>query len=153
MRVMCDSLGSSFGATLTGDISQVDFNVTMGNINIHVDWDQLANNGYSISDVQSSGALTLAAAVADAIQVWYNVSQDLPSCIDWQGVYSSKRRSSGVSRMRPPKDMLKLKLKDDLPLSASRPTSVTCTASKADMTATNAWNALTCNEGINLVNW
>jgi len=104
MQVMCEPLAADFGITVDGDVENVQFTVRAdssssgggaaegGAVEVHVDWDVTSNNAYSVADVESSGAPQLIAAVAQAIQVWYNVTGELDSCIDWQQLQQQQRK-------------------------------------------------------------
>jgi len=168
---MCDYVAQDYGVKITGQPENVDFTVTIGNVSVSANWNQVTNNGYSSDDLTASGALNLISAVAQGIQVWYNVTQDLPTCIGWESsattVDTEVKEStttdvSGASsestkyilprtvrrspRLHPATTVHK-------PTAGPGPKTTKCTASKDVMTAGNAWNTLTCNEGINLINW
>jgi hypothetical protein len=155
MQVMCNDLAADFGVEISGDTQEVQFSVKTGSVVVDVDWDATSNNGYSMADVSESGALKLASAVAQSIQVWYNVTGTLPACIDWasgsapnaeqkqSASVASHARPSPLSRHRAPLPEERFSDKHD----------GVCTGTSADIDVMTAWNALVCNEGINLVNW
>lgn len=161
MQVMCSELAADFGVEISGDTQQVQFSVKTGSVAVNVDWDATSNNGYSMTDVSESGALKLASAVAQSIQVWYNVTGTLPSCIDWasgsapnlehtqEAKMPSHARPNPLSRHRSPNNPM-MQLSSE-PLSNKQ--DGICSGTSADIDAMTAWNALVCNEGINLVNW
>lgn len=169
MQVMCEPLGKDFDVRITGNTSAVDFTVATGGVEVHADWDKTSNNNYAQSDVTASGAPQLLAAVAQAIQVWYNVSSDMPACIDWQ--QQAYQRVSLTSERELPQYSLSRHARraarsDGVQVSSATETvpevitpadsstkSNTCTLSPGSFDAGTAWNALVCNEGINLVNW
>jgi lysosomal Pro-X carboxypeptidase len=178
MQVMCNPLATDFGARISGNPDKVDVTVAVGKVEVHVDWDKTTNNGYSQADVTASGALDLVSAVAQSIQVWYNVSGELPSCVDWATLSSgaplprgantpdlprhsmSKQARRGLHATQSEKAQQQSKPKDvtqQQTVSAEGPTTAssatTCTLPMTSLDAGTAWNALTCNEGINLVNW
>lgn len=171
MQVMCAPLGEDFNVTISGDPSAVDFTVTAGNVEVSVDWDKTSNNKYTQADVASSGALDLLAAVAQSIQVWYNVSADLPSCIDWQGLamgakhagapapashtlpLHSLSRSARHAARRAALSVETASLIQQTSSDGSAADTNTCTLPAASLDAGTAWNALVCSESINLVNW
>lgn len=168
MQVMCSPLGADFGVSISGDQSQLDFTVTASDVEVYVDWDKTTNNRYTTADVTASGAVNLLATAAQAIQVWYNVSGDQPSCINWQSLsaarvgasdlplHSVSRHSRRGIHSRPSKDAHAPALHAEA-ASVRSDGSVaganTCTLPSESLDAGTAWNALVCNEGINLVNW
>jgi hypothetical protein len=87
MRVMCDPIGQDFEIELLGDTSVVQFTVSAGQsaVEVFVDWNETRNNGYTLDALANTQALELLKAVADGIQIWYNVSGDQPQCINWEG--------------------------------------------------------------------
>ena len=169
MQVMCEPLGKDFDVRITGNTSAVDFTVVTGGVEVHADWDKTSNNNYAQSDVTASGAPQLLAAVAQAIQVWYNVSGDMPACIDWQ--QQASQRVSLTSERELPQYSLSRHARravrsgsaqvssatetvpEVITPAGSSTSSNTCTLSPSSFDAGTAWNALVCNEGINLVNW
>ena len=175
MQVMCAPLGADFGVSLSGSPSTVQFTVAAGNVHVDVDWDKTSNNQYSQADVTSSGALELLQAVAQSIQVWYNVSADLPSCIDWQGLAQAKKASKNLLSAQgvPVHSLSKaarqaarraphvaeatqsdLKSQGTNADGSDRTSdSNICTLPASSLDAGTAWNALVCSESINLVNW
>ena len=162
MQVMCEYVSADFGVTISGDPKQVLFSVKSGGVTVDVDWDVTTNNGYSMEALSESGALQLATAVAQAIQVWYNVSGTLPACIDWasgsapnaeKGEEDSGWRTNPLSRYRHQRDVIdRVELSTAVPAESEQDKEI-CSASVDDVDAMTAWNALVCNEGINLVNW
>lgn len=159
MQVMCEDLADDFGVEISGDTTEVRFSVKSKGVTVDVDWDQTSNNGYSDADVTSSGALNLAAAVAQSIQVWYNVTGTQPSCVDWaSGAAPNAQPLDSLSKpahARPNPLGRRTKYATPLPSSVdtSAPNKDICTGTAADIDVMTAWNALVCNEGINLVNW
>lgn len=160
MQVMCEPLGTDFGVKISGNTSQVDFTVAAGNVEVFVDWDKTSNNNYGQTDVSSSGALDLLSAAAQSIQVWYNVSGDQPSCINWKALNSNvlgdarPLRSLSRQARRPyQRPTILNKQEASVDKEGSTASATTCTFSSSDFDAGTAWNALVCNEGINLVNW
>lgn len=173
MQVMCEPLGADFGVAISGDTSKVDFTVSSGNVQVFANWDKTTNNKYTQADVASSGAPSLLASVAQSIQVWYNVSGDQPSCIDWKGVSGKKNKASKrsaaffaaqQSHQLPRHSVSKHAAAGATPASVTTKaaavessgktsTTNTCTMAAKDLDPGTAWNALTCNEGINLINW
>lgn len=171
MRVMCEPLGADFGVHISGDQSEVKFSVTAGEggaaVVVNVDWAETTNNGYSLEDVsKKTNVVKLLNAVVQGIQIWYNVSMDMPECIQWDQTapnsqFGGMRRSNGGK----PDNMVPAKAKKVL---AERATdnsmfgvsvdengesSNVCTFPTEEFDANFGWNALTCNEGMNLVNW
>jgi len=105
-----------------------------------------SNNGYTIEDVNESGALDLAATVAQSVQIWYNVSGNMPQCINWKSQESNlQTKRKTVSKKLLDSKNQNIGIKDE--------NNGVCTASKEAMDSMTAWNILTCNEGLNLVNW
>lgn len=177
MQVMCDPLGADFGVSISGSPSTVQFTVTAGNVHVDVDWDKTSNNQYTQADVASSGAMDLLQNVAQAIQVWYNVSADLPSCIDWQQLAQAKKTSNSLSSSHAvPVHSLSKTARQAARRAAHMSEATTtpellqshqtntdgsdksssdnvCTLPASNLDAGTAWNALVCSESINLVNW
>jgi pimeloyl-ACP methyl ester carboxylesterase len=170
MRVMCDPLGADFGVRVSGDQAAVKFSVSAGDaVQIDVDWAETASNGYSLGDVeQKTNVAKLLNAVVQGIQIWYNVSSDLPECIQWNEAapnarappasrFGGMRRAQGSSK----DDMVSEKVKESLakkklfavPVNENEESSNVCTFPTEEFDANYGWNALTCNEGMNLVNW
>ncbi|KAJ9435617.1 putative serine protease pcp-1 [Diplonema papillatum] len=82
MRVACaKGLNKTFGTVVTGSAADVKYNISLGDIRVSVDWDQVSGNGPSLTEqqIRSSGVLDLVAAMADAAGVWYNVTANV-SC-------------------------------------------------------------------------
>ena len=67
--------------------------------------------------------------VAAAIQIWYNLT-GTETCIAWNGEPAPNAAAPSVGSA------------DNV-----------CTMDKSEFTAGDGWNALTCNEGLNLINW
>jgi lysosomal Pro-X carboxypeptidase len=154
MQKLCDYLAEDFGVKitpLTDNNEDVQFKVTIGDIEVDVDWDELTNNEYTESQVSESGVIDLLVAVSQSVQVWYNVTGTLESCIEWTTpAPSSKDKVGKFARNSLHHNKNQLNINDiDSSISKDR----TCSATKDKMDIMNAWNTLTCNEGINLVNW
>jgi len=83
MRVACDFLAKDFGVKVSGDTREVKYSIALGEVQVSVDWGSTAGNGAKLTEaqIQGSGILLLAAALADAAGVWYNVSKD-KTCYD-----------------------------------------------------------------------
>ncbi|KAJ1397477.1 hypothetical protein B484DRAFT_458691, partial [Ochromonadaceae sp. CCMP2298] len=166
MQVMCSAVEADFNTTIEGDTSDVRFSVTAGGVGVQVDWDSRESNGYSAEQVGASGALELIAAAARGVQVWYNVTGEM-ACADWslrgqdqgQGQKQKQKQKQGQRRSlsrqarahAPASTSVSASASASSTAGAPTSTSTTCTASTLD--AGTAWNALVCNDGINLVNW
>jgi pimeloyl-ACP methyl ester carboxylesterase len=153
MQVLCSSLASDFGVTFAGDTSAVKFDVSIGGITVSVDWDVTTNNGYTVNDIQTSGALNLLKAVAHSTQVWYNVTGEQPSCIDWDGTHAPNAKVSNFSHEQARRRTMSHRSAAPSSREAKGSSDNVCTASDDTVTPGTAWTLLTCNEGINLVNW
>jgi hypothetical protein len=161
MQSLCSHIANDFGATITGDTEQVVFEVTIGDVKVSVNWDTTSNNKYTMESVKASGLLNLLQAVAQSTQVWYNVTGELPSCINWDGSVAPNDRNSAADKLK--SFSHEQAAKRTLSRSGSHHVAETktavrsndgiCTASDDSIDAGTAWNVLTCNEGINLVNW
>ena len=83
MRVACEQLNRDFGIKMQGNVRDVNFTVSMGDISVTVDWNNTVGNGdvLSTKQIRDSRVLELAAAVANAAGVWYNVTHD-KECYD-----------------------------------------------------------------------
>jgi hypothetical protein len=84
MRVACEELNQDFGIKLLrGSIRDVSYTLRLGALNVTVDWSNTTGNGHTLTsaDIKDSGVLKLAAAVARAAGVWYNLTQD-KECFD-----------------------------------------------------------------------
>jgi lysosomal Pro-X carboxypeptidase len=178
MQVMCQSMDKDFGISISGSEETVQFTVsdTKGKLVINADWDQLSNNGYSAETVVSeTKVMELLTATLQSIQVWYNVSGTLPACINWQGGVAHSDTKAPVDQ---DKQQMKKKIHNPFgnakipgkpaPFTASTSTFMSegkldieeaaddeniCTLDDSLFDSLTAWNILTCNEGINLVNW
>ena len=64
----------------------VNYTLELGAIKVAVDWGNATGNGANLTSAQirASGVLDLAAAVADAAGVWYNLTKD-KECFDIEG--------------------------------------------------------------------
>ncbi len=168
MQVMCKSVGKDFGISISGSEEQVQFKVSdkEQKVVINVDWDQLSNNGYSAETVVSeTKVMELLTATLQSIQVWYNVSGTLPSCIDWQNGVALGAHAKTVSAYKKvvnPFGNAKAPGKPTPLVTHSAPVEPVksegsddnvCTLDDSMFDSLTAWNILTCNEGINLVNW
>ena len=78
MRVACEGLNKDFGIKLSGSITDVNFSLALGDINVTVDWANTTGNGDTLTadQIRKSGVLDLASAVADAAGVWHNLTMD-----------------------------------------------------------------------------
>lgn len=161
MNVMCQPLDKDFGVSIAGSEETVKFVVAdkQNKVNVNVDWDQTTNNQYNQDDVLQSGVLDLLASTLKGIQVWYNVSGDQPTCIDWKGAMAkSQLKSSLISGPRIPGKAQPVFPTASLAVSSSvdgpnKDDNNTCFAPDSLFETGIAWNILTCNEGMNLVNW
>jgi hypothetical protein len=83
MRVACAALNRDFGIRLKGSIADVRYSLTLGALNVSVDWNISTGNGPNLTSAElaASGVLELAAAIAEAAGVWYNVTKD-KQCFD-----------------------------------------------------------------------
>ena len=82
MRVACSDSGlnEDLGITVTGNKTDVKFTARLGAISVDVDWGNATGNGATLTaaEIEASGVLKLATAVADAAGVWYNLTKDVP---------------------------------------------------------------------------
>lgn len=184
-QVMCEPLGKDYGVSITGQPSEVIFSVLgekslPSTVEITVDWDTTASaRQYSQTELEASGVLDVASAVAQAIQVWYNVTGLEPSCINWEGgaapnmatgstERATQRRnkhqhtvqtaeSATATALQAQKEQRKeTVLTEDLsqPRTQAHDHDHVCVfPSPSTLDVGTAWNSLVCNEGINLVNW
>lgn len=83
MRVACESLNKDFGIELDGSVTDVKYSLSMGDLEVSLDWDKATGNGDSLSEAQivDSGVLELVAGLRDAVAVWYNITKD-KECFD-----------------------------------------------------------------------
>ena len=167
--------GTSYGIRLEGNPETVKFSVhasasTSDDDNdvvvINVDWDNLSNNSYTIDDVVSrTSIMQLLRNTAQSMQVWYNVTGTLPSCIDWSGgpapsvnisdrkggpMLSRATRAPSASSHTNTNTTHRQEVSADA--EASSESDNICTQTQSDITVAVAWTALVCNEGMNLVN-
>jgi hypothetical protein len=149
---MCDGdLGNDLNVTINGNEQAVKFSVIVGidgnisesssSITVSVDWDSIEQYGIEYSEelLIQSGALFVINAAVQGIQVWYNVSKEMPTCIDW----GTPAPTSSSARRKHDKFSNFVENLD----------STTCTATNDQLDALTAWDILSCNEGVNLVNW
>lgn len=166
MQVMCESLAGDYGIQITGDTQAVAFTVRIGEVEVNVDWDKTEGNGYTQNQLQESGALELASAAARSIQLWYNVTGTMESCIDWSTAAPNAPHTTASQ------SPAHIAFRNGLRELASKTTSkhayysegeveqgneatdkkTKCTADQTAMDAMTAWNTLCCNDGINLIN-
>lgn len=149
MQVLCSSLGDDYSVSWIGDVESNSFKLSVKDVEITIDWDQTSNNGYTLEDVDSSGLISLLQNTVQSVQVWYNVTQTLPSCINWDSSAPNLKASifpknalSRHSRFR----------KTEFSNETFGDNNV-CTLPASEFDAGTGWNTLVCNEGINLVNW
>ena len=96
-----------------------------------------------------------------AIQIWYNVTETLPSCINWDNSAPNLQNShvkfpqNSLSRhSRSHKSSLSPSLNSNMTTSSAVTSENNiCTLPSSEFDAATGWNTLVCNEGINLVNW
>jgi len=83
LRVACESLNKDFGIELEGSVSDVEYTLRMGEIEVRVNWDQSTGNGAFLTEVSiiDSGVLDLVAGLRNAVGVWYNITKD-KQCFD-----------------------------------------------------------------------
>lgn len=162
MQVMCSSLGNDYSIEWKGDVENNLFQLIVKNIEININWDQTSNTGYTIDDINNSGITQLLQNVVQSIQIWYNVTQDLPSCINWNGEVAPNKLNnlqfpqnslSKSSRyLNNNKNNNNNKNKIILNSTESKNNNI-CTLPSDQFDAGTGWNTLVCNDGINLVNW
>lgn len=150
MRVMCDDVSADYGIKLSGSPETVQFTVAApstssngGSVEVFVNWDMTTNNGYSVpTDVQTgSPVLQLAADVASAIQIWYNLTGS-ETCVAWDGEPAPNAKAATTKSSTA-----------TIASSGDSDSNNVCTMSASDFDAGTGWNTLTCNEGLSLVNW
>ncbi|CAK8999056.1 unnamed protein product [Durusdinium trenchii] len=98
MRVACEPLSRDFGFRVeSGELEKVHYTIRMGDLKVTVHWDQLHSNGAQLNEKQlhASGILELAAALADSVAVWYNVSKT-KTCWDIPAEPSSPAAAEGT---------------------------------------------------------
>lgn len=157
MQVMCESLREDFGVAISGKPEEVDFTVTIGEVAVAVQWDVASGNGYSDPQLAASRALDLIAAAVKGIQVWYNVSQAQPSCVDWtSGAVSSPSTRTGAAKGPLPRHTGRRQLPPPPPLPpllTKKSGAEECTVESSQLPSLFAWDLICCNDGVNLVNW
>ena len=52
MRVACQGLNKDFGIKLKGDVAKVNFSLTLGDIEVDVDWGNATGNGADLAAAQ-----------------------------------------------------------------------------------------------------
>ena len=101
MKEHCRSLDHDYGLVFEGDVSDVLFTLKLKqDVEIYVDWDVTSNNNYTIEALHQAEGFDLLNAVASAIQIWYNVSGSIPTCIDWSPT-STSTSTAGDQRVMP----------------------------------------------------
>ena len=149
MRVMCDPLGRDFEIELLGDPSTVDFTVSASNaaVEVFVDWNETRNNGYSLSALASTQVLPLLKAVAEGIQIWYNVSGGQPQCINWESdalTSAADLKRVPVKLRRAAARALDRRASHSREAARSSGDDAVCTWTADEFTADMGWYALTC---------
>ena len=173
MQVMCEPLGKDFGVSIDGNQEKVEFTVvgqktSPASVEIKVDWDTTSTSReYSEIELSESGVLDLADAVAQAIQVWYNVTGLEPSCINWESG-AAPNKVKNVKKVRHATQSVesatalhvsqqprldKTAVEEKYQLSTDETKKICTFSSESTLDVGTAWNALVCNEGVNLVNW
>jgi hypothetical protein len=80
MQVACNisGLNENFGINISGSLSEVNYTARLGALEVVVDWRNAKGNGATLTkaEIESSGVLKLAEAVALAAGVWYNLTGD-----------------------------------------------------------------------------
>lgn len=69
--------GMDYKVSIGGNPESVEFTVKAGSVEVGVDWDVTTNNGYSMDELESTNVLKLVAAVANGVQIWYNLTGKL----------------------------------------------------------------------------
>lgn len=149
MRVMCEDLKYDYGVEIFGTPEDVKFTVssTTPKVEFYADW-EITSNSYRSDEnlidafanvpIDHNNSMGLLHDVAAAIQIWYNLT-GVETCVNWDdgAAPSSNSQSSFVS----------------LEISTNMVDSNVCTMNAAEFDAGLGWNTLTCNEGLNLINW
>eukprot|EP00667_Euglena_gracilis_P006030 EG_transcript_6073 len=139
LDVACGILTKSHPVRVTGNVSDVKYSVTVGNVSVTVDWNVTCGNGYTLQDAIDSGVGHLLKGLADAVAVLYNASGDL-ACHSWHHPIRRTRLMAGGQRP-PPAAAVPDHRQDDPKI---------CTVTGMPDTS-DAWGLLCCNEGLNLV--
>eukprot|EP00913_Durusdinium_trenchii_P013744 g12904.t1 len=143
MRVACEPLSRDFGFRVeSGELEKVHYTIRMGDLKVTVHWDQLHSNGAQLNEKQlhASGILELAAALADSVAVWYNVSKTK--------MLGSEPSSPAAAEGTDDQSLLQ-SMKDRGPHSSDfleTPCNYTGTLPK-----TFAWTSIVCNEDLSQV--
>jgi len=102
MREHCRSLDRDYGLVYEGNVSDVLFTLKLDHgVEVYVNWEATSNNNYTMEMMKQAKGFELVNDVANAIQIWYNVSGSMPSCIDWNPA------SSTVSNISPIRSLSK----------------------------------------------
>jgi len=103
MREHCRSLDRDYGLVFDGDVSDVLFTLKLKHtVEVYVDWDVTSNNNYTMEVLHKAEGFDLVNAVANAIQIWYNISGSMPTCIDWNPSSISISTSTAVDQHKIP---------------------------------------------------
>jgi hypothetical protein len=167
MRKACDFLSRDFGVKLNGSVEDVKYKLQLGEINIEIDWDQAHGNGahLSVDQIQRSGVLDLVTAVTSAVGVWYNVSK---------GLHCYNTKASGTKvEVREGATARSWERSSETNTCAACPPCQNCPSCpvshcahqnassckycptcsfKGEITKTFAWDGVTCNDDLNLIN-
>lgn len=101
MREHCRSLDRDYGLVFDGDVSDVLFTLKLKHdVEVYVDWGVTSNNNYTMEALHQAEGFDLVNAVVNAIQIWYNVSGSMSTCIDWSP--SSTSTSTVVDQHKMP---------------------------------------------------
>ena len=132
MRVACEGLNKDFGIKLKGSIANVNYTLALGDIDVAVDWANTTGNGANLTSAQiaKSGILELAAAVANAAGVWYNVTKD-QECYDIAGEGDASQLMDRMHRSR-------ADIKSSRPASAPKPRLIATKTQATTMANTRA---------------
>lgn len=129
---LCEPLARDFGVVTVGDVGSVRFSIHAGPVEVTVDWNETQNNGYSVEDLEASGALDLFEAAARGLNVWFNVT-GTEHCLEWAEAQFSSVPAPAAT-----------------PVELAGDTSRVCGSHKLD--AGLGWGAICCNEGITMAN-
>ena len=121
-----------------------------------VDWDKTTNNGYNNNDINNSNVLLLLSDLVQSIQVWYNVTETAKTCIDWQ-----RNENTKIGRLKNKNNLFsknKINKYDDIindndNNNDNNNNNDICNIDNNIIDSLTAWDIITCNEGLNLVNW
>ena len=160
MRVACETggLNKDLGIERSGSVRDVQYALRMGAVNVRVDWQSAEGNGANLTEreIEASGVLELAEAVAKAAGVWYNLTGEV-SCYDIpsEGAEKNEHDNDETPRLASSDACPACPPCDDCPPCpvsyCDAKSSGTSCDFKGALPKTFSWDAICCNEQLSQI--